>query len=51
MFSWYMGWQVEKPLNLEEKSLQFAPKALFLGCSLQYEEAWGHGPGGMPFFL
>ena len=23
-----MGWQIEKPANLEEKALQFAPKVL-----------------------
>ena len=33
-----MGWQIEKLVNLEEKALQFTPKALSLGCSLQY---WG----------
>jgi len=33
-----MGWQIEKPVNLEEEALQFSPKALSLGCSLQY---WG----------
>jgi len=43
-----MGWHIEKPLNLEEKALQFAPKALPLGCSLQYRES---GQGGMPFFF
>jgi hypothetical protein len=31
-----MGWQIEKLVNLEEKALQFAPKALYLGSSLQY---------------
>jgi hypothetical protein len=33
-----MGWQIEKPVNLEEKALQFAPKALSLGCSVHSSE-------------
>jgi hypothetical protein len=33
-----MGRQIRKPADLGEKALQFAPKALSLGCSLQY---WG----------
>ena len=31
VFSWD-GKQIEKPVNLEEKALQFAPKTLSLVC-------------------
>jgi len=38
-------------VNLEEKALQFAPRPYLLGVHSSIEGVWGHGQGGMPFFL
>jgi len=39
-------------VNLEERALQFAPKAFYLlGVHSSIEGVWGHGQGGMPVFL
>ena len=46
-----MGWQMENPEKWEEKELVFAPNTLSLNAHSSNEDIWGHGRGGMPFFL
>jgi len=53
--TWYyhgdMGWQIEKPVNLEEKALQLIQRPYLLGVHSSIEGVWGHGQGGDAFFF
>jgi len=42
---------MENPGKREEKALVFAPTLCPLGAHSSNGEIWGHGRGGMPFFL
>ena len=46
-----MGWQIEKPVNLEEKALQLIQRPFLLGVHSSIEGVWGHGQGGDAFFF